>query len=757
MISICIITKDERENLNNCLQKLMPLGYELIIVDTGSIDDSKEIAAKYTKNVYDFPWCNNFSAARNFALSKATNEMVLMIDSDEFVIKVDKDLLEQSIIKNKGKVGRIRIKNVFESKGRIFYSTNLISRLFSKNQFRYKGKIHEQVEAMDGELFETFTVDVFMEHTGYNGAKEDRGKKAQRNIELLNQVLEEEGEDPYILYQLGKSHYYGGDYRRASFYFDKALYFDLDPRTEYVADLVETYGYSLINSKQERKALLLENIYKEFSYSVEFVFMLGNIYMENAMFHKAIGEFHKAVKYKEYKMDGVTSYLAYYNIGVIYDCLGEKERAIEYYRKCKEYPLAKQGIARCNGSTIERGQKRNKDFYEIVFLPYKAAMWDSLESVWIAATKDSRCRCFVIPIPYFEKNEDGSLGEVHDESNEFPPYVTITKWDNYDFKARQPDVIYFHNAYEKYNFVTSVHPDFYARELRSYTRMLVYIPYFLPSSQYNNQEEAKERKENLAAGLLYIDKVIVSSEYYKKILTINGIPEDKILLLGSPKIDSIISMKENLPFVPEEWKERMKGKVVFLLNTSISDILKNKGMLDLLKRIFIYFKHSIGYGLIWRPHPLMEYTLKSIRPQFLQNYYELINFVSSTENIIYDHSADYHTSFLLSQGLISDRSSIASLYLFTGKPVLNLYGSSKNKKKYCSLDYFGGYFRKDGMKISEFCTMVAEGKDDKKKDRMKRLERSVYGATEGSSGRRIHQSILKQIKYKEGKNHGNSI
>ena len=116
---------------------------------------------------------------------------------------------------------------------------------------------------------------------------------------------------------------------------------------------------------------------------------------------------------------------------------------------------------------------------EAVFLPYKASMWDSLESVWQAAEEDENCNAYVIPIPYYDRNPDGSFGEMHYEGALYPEYVPITHYEEYDLKERRPDMIYIHNPYDGQNLVTSVHPAFYSDKLKQYTECLVYIPYFV--------------------------------------------------------------------------------------------------------------------------------------------------------------------------------------------------------------------------------------------------------------------------------------
>ena len=82
-ISLCMIVKNEERILARCLDSLKGIAEEIIIVDTGSTDRTKEIAARYTDHIYDFTWVDDFSAARNFAFSKATKEYIYSADADE--------------------------------------------------------------------------------------------------------------------------------------------------------------------------------------------------------------------------------------------------------------------------------------------------------------------------------------------------------------------------------------------------------------------------------------------------------------------------------------------------------------------------------------------------------------------------------------------------------------------------------------------------------------------------------------------------
>lgn len=84
-ISLCMIVKNEEPVLARCLDSVASMMDEIIIVDTGSTDRTKEIAAQYTSRIYDFTWCDDFSAARNYAFSLATMDYIYCPDADEYL------------------------------------------------------------------------------------------------------------------------------------------------------------------------------------------------------------------------------------------------------------------------------------------------------------------------------------------------------------------------------------------------------------------------------------------------------------------------------------------------------------------------------------------------------------------------------------------------------------------------------------------------------------------------------------------------
>ncbi|MBE5939382.1 MAG: glycosyltransferase [Lachnospiraceae bacterium] len=345
MISVCIITKNEKELLEKCLKAIEPYGFEIVVVDTGSTDGTKEMVGKYTDKIFDFRWCNDFSAARNFSISKATGEVILVLDSDEIVTKLDLEKL-QFLTKNYPRyAGRIIRINEYETAGNFVRNKEKITRIFSKKNYYYTGTIHEQVTPIGGDIsaeVEVYDAPVEVFHLGYAGTEEQRKAKAMRNAGLLLKEYEHNNRDPYIIYQLGKSYYMFGDYHKAMEYIEKAFEIDINPKLHYVIDMMITYGYCMLNTGRAADGLMLESVYEEFSYVADFLFVMGLIYMNNLMFDKAVEQFEKAAKISdEYAYtEGTNSFLAYYNAGVIMQCLGRKDEAIAYYKKCGDYDKA---------------------------------------------------------------------------------------------------------------------------------------------------------------------------------------------------------------------------------------------------------------------------------------------------------------------------------------------------------------------------------------------------------------------------------
>lgn len=312
------------------------------------------------------------------------------------------------------------------------------------------------------------------------------------------------------------------------------------------------------------------------------------------------------------------------------------------------------------------------DKLEVVFLPYKASMWDSLESIWQAAKSEQEAEVYVIPIPYYDRKSDLSLGEEHYEGMLFPGSVEITNYHDYNFEIRQPDLIFIHNPYDDGNYVTTVHPYFYTRNLKKFTEKLVYVPYFVCAGEKVPESMA------LTNGVRNADYIIVQNEsekeqyirHFEKYFPGVDISK-KLLPLGSPKLDKVHAVCTGKVSIPEEWKERAGGRKVILYNTSLSSMLNGGEVyLKKMERVFLFFAGREDAVLLWRPHPLMESTFSSMRPVLRERYVRLKERFIREKIGIYDDTPDMYPAIGLSDAYYGDWSSLVRLYRETGKPVM---------------------------------------------------------------------------------------
>ena len=346
MLTLCMIVKNEEETLDKCLNSAKELVDEIVVVDTGSNDKTKEIALKYTNKVYDFKWCNDFSVARNFSLSKASNDWVLILDADEVIKDYNKKTILDFCSRNNKLVGRLKRINEYEDEQGTKRLLERVNRIFNKNYFMYEGIIHEQVVSINKENYATKNIDLVADHIGYSKEVINRTNKIERNIELLKKALEKGSNDPYLHYQLGKSYFMGKDYKEAYKSFKKSLPLVDNFNYEYAEDLVESYGYTLIYLNLFKDALDLIGYERYYKNSPDFIFLLGLIYMNDSSFQKSAETFLKCTEFEEGKMEGITTFLPLYNIGVIFECLGFKDEALNYYKLCGDYDLAVKACQR---------------------------------------------------------------------------------------------------------------------------------------------------------------------------------------------------------------------------------------------------------------------------------------------------------------------------------------------------------------------------------------------------------------------------
>lgn len=339
-ISVCIITKNEAENLEKCLSALKPYPFEIVVVDTGSADSSREIASRYADKVLDFAWCDDFSAARNFAIGKASHNMILALDTDEFVTRIDLEKVEQLVTENPTGVGRIELLDYFDTDGIRRAQITRVDRLFNRRYYTYSGRIHEYLHAIGKTAYSTYEIPISADHVGYLGSEEKLRDKSMRDITLLVRELETDPDNPYLYFQIGQSYLMMRDDSHAVEYFEQALLRRPDPANDYVRILVKNYGEVLLTLGRIEKAQELLSYYPYYEDNADYLCLAGNIYLHSRQPLRALPEYIKAkTAVKRDSLDSGTRIPSYY-IGYIYELFGQTDIAKTHYEKCGDYPPA---------------------------------------------------------------------------------------------------------------------------------------------------------------------------------------------------------------------------------------------------------------------------------------------------------------------------------------------------------------------------------------------------------------------------------
>lgn len=180
-ISLCMIVKNEEETLGRCLESVHGIPDEIIIVDTGSADATKEIAAKFGAKVVDFAWIDDFAAARNFSFAQATQEYIMWLDADDYLLTEDRAKfleLKASLHPNIDSVS-MNYHTSFDANNNVNSSTRRLRLVRRSKNFTWSGVVHEDLEAKD--TYTYLDSDVTITH----GKPEGKSKGSTRNLEIF--------------------------------------------------------------------------------------------------------------------------------------------------------------------------------------------------------------------------------------------------------------------------------------------------------------------------------------------------------------------------------------------------------------------------------------------------------------------------------------------------------------------------------------------------------------------------------------------
>ncbi|MDU0331703.1 glycosyltransferase [Paenibacillus sp. 3LSP] len=306
LISLCMIVKDEEKVISRCLDSVQGLVDEIIIIDTGSVDNTKTIARKYTKHVYDFKWGNDFSAARNESLRYATAKWILVLDADEYInssdieglrnalrlTTTDKDSLKSFMLPIHNFTGRtVDPSRIMISQG---------ARIFENHKgMYYSSPIHEQLTSDHYKItFQNLPYPVY--HDGYTEIRVKGHNKSERNLSILESMkTEEKLQDPYFCFILGNAYISDNQLEKAGQLYRACLASSTPNHSWYIHLLDNLISTELKLENYVEAYQLIQQAIQQYPGISDYYCHLGLLYDQFGMFQQAIGYFEQALKCAE--------------------------------------------------------------------------------------------------------------------------------------------------------------------------------------------------------------------------------------------------------------------------------------------------------------------------------------------------------------------------------------------------------------------------------------------------------------------------
>lgn len=334
-LSVAMIVKNEEKNLEQCLSSIQNLVDEIVIIDTGSMDKTKEIAAKFTDKIFDFKWIDDFAAARNEALKHVTGNWILILDADEIIAKEDHEKIKEAI-NNWDVCGyQILTRNYTNASSMSGWQPcspdgsyarsysgwfpSVKVRLFQrKDHIRFEGRIHEMVDSSISR--NGGRVKVLPTPVHHYGDDVKNPAKVQRYLELSQKKVAENPTDAKAYFELGVLYKESGKYEEA----EKAFLESMSRDNIHVAPLL---NLAIVQQKQKKYAAAIENytlvLEKKKNIHPDAHFGLGFCFFLQNDLERALAHFQQAVIQNPHFID------AYINLGAVWERLGKFRQGIE--------------------------------------------------------------------------------------------------------------------------------------------------------------------------------------------------------------------------------------------------------------------------------------------------------------------------------------------------------------------------------------------------------------------------------------------
>lgn len=335
-ISLCMIVRDEEKVIGRCLASVADLVDEIILVDTGSIDQTKAVAAKYTDQIYDYEWMDDFAAARNFSFSKASGDYVMWLDADDVLLEEDREKFRalREALNSTIHTVMMRYHVAFDAQGNptcSYYRERLLLRRLNP---RWQGAVHEVIAPMGNVIYS----DIAVTHRKLGPGDPDRNLRIFEKLIVRGEKL-----DPRQRYYYARELYYHERYDEAA------------EKLEEFLDSGEGWSENCINACEDlancRYRLgdadgALQALLRGFVYDApraELCCAIGGHFLSRDCLPQAVFWYELALTRGSGEAAGgfanadASGYLPCLQLCVCYDRLGEHARAADYNERAAVY------------------------------------------------------------------------------------------------------------------------------------------------------------------------------------------------------------------------------------------------------------------------------------------------------------------------------------------------------------------------------------------------------------------------------------
>lgn len=342
-LALTMIVKNEENCIKRCLDSVIDIVDEMVIVDTGSTDKTIDICRSYNAQVFNYSWNNNFAEARNFGLDKVTQDWVLWLDADEEVARENREQLSNQDLFDNYDALSVPLINFYGEKVDYDEIAQIAQPRFFRNHmgFRFENKIHEWLNISSAyDQDRVGFLDLKIYHYGYLNTQVENKQKFLRNVKLLLQELKEEKNHAWTHYYLAMEYYRRNQFKSSFEHVNQSITLFIKEGIIPPPSMLYSLKYSILIRTESWEGAWpgIKSAVRMFPDYVDLKFYMGVILYCKQMYQEALDCFKECIQLGEDNLNylsikGLGSFRAWFYMGLCFEKLKDPEEAFLAYLK----------------------------------------------------------------------------------------------------------------------------------------------------------------------------------------------------------------------------------------------------------------------------------------------------------------------------------------------------------------------------------------------------------------------------------------